>query len=194
MPKPYPPDFRRRVLDLVISGRTVRDVAASLGIAESCLYGWKSRDLIDRGLKPGTTTTESAELAAAHRRIRGLEEENKFLRKAAAAVEQVVPPKGRYQLVAELERISGPDLASVLAGERGEGQDLAFGGVHQRADLGVAGGRLVADLVPGFVIEARSGWAKMVRNTAATISTCALGTCARTLRMRCTRQRWWAAP
>lgn len=102
MPKPYPPEFRRRALDLVASGRTVRDVAASLGIAESCLYGWKSRDLIDRGLKPGTTTSESAEMAAAQRRIRELEDEVKILRKAAAAVEKVVPPKERFQLVTEL--------------------------------------------------------------------------------------------
>lgn len=86
MPKPYSPEFRRRALALVASGRTVREVAASLGIAESCLYGWKSRDLIDRGLKAGTTTAESAELEAARHRIRELEEENKILRKAAAAV------------------------------------------------------------------------------------------------------------
>jgi transposase-like protein len=38
VPKPYPPQFRRRALDLLESGRSVRDVAASLGIAESCLH------------------------------------------------------------------------------------------------------------------------------------------------------------
>jgi transposase-like protein len=65
MPRPYPPEFRRRALDLVESGRTVRDVAASLGIAESCLHRWRHRDLVDRGLRPGTTAQESAELAAA---------------------------------------------------------------------------------------------------------------------------------
>jgi transposase InsO family protein len=43
-----------------------------------------------------------AELAAARARIRDLEEEVKILRKAAAAVEAVVPPKERYRLVAEL--------------------------------------------------------------------------------------------
>ena len=93
MPKPYPPEFRRRALDLVASGRTVVEVAELLGIAQSCLYGWKSRDLVERGLKPGTTAAESAELAAAQARIRDLEEEVKILRKAAAAVEAVVPQK-----------------------------------------------------------------------------------------------------
>jgi hypothetical protein len=58
--KPYPLESVGEHFDLVASGRTVREVAASLGIAESCLYGWKSRDLIDRGLRPGTPTSESA--------------------------------------------------------------------------------------------------------------------------------------
>jgi len=102
MPKPYPPQFRRRALDLVESGRTVRDVAASLGIAESALHRWRQRDLVDQGRKPGPSSIESAELALAHARIRDLEEEVKILRKAAAAVEAVVPPKERFRLVAEL--------------------------------------------------------------------------------------------
>jgi transposase-like protein len=93
MPKPYPPQFRRRALELVASGRTVRDVAASLGIAESALHRWRQRDLVDQGLKSGPTALESAELVAAHARIRDLEEEVKILRKAAAAVEAVVPQR-----------------------------------------------------------------------------------------------------
>jgi transposase-like protein len=48
MPKPYPPEFRRKALDLVASGRTVVEVVELLGIAESCLYRWKSRELVDR--------------------------------------------------------------------------------------------------------------------------------------------------
>ena len=91
MPRPYPPEFRQRALDLVRSGRSVAEVAGLLGIAESYLYRWKNQDLTGRGLKPGTGRPESAELAAVRRKIRDLEEENKILRKAAAAVEQVVP-------------------------------------------------------------------------------------------------------
>jgi hypothetical protein len=74
-----------------------------LGIAESCLHQWKSRDLVDRGLKsPTPQQVESAALAAARARIAELETEVKILRKAASAVEQVVPPKARSALVAEL--------------------------------------------------------------------------------------------
>lgn len=107
MPKPYPPQFRRAALDLLASGRAVRDVAASLGIAESCLHQWKQRDLVDRGLKPGTSQEDEATLAAAKARIRDLEEEVKILRKAAAAVEAVVPPEDRFRLVADLRELIG---------------------------------------------------------------------------------------
>lgn len=102
MPRPYPSEFRERALELVRSGRAVVDVAAALGIAQSCLYRWKQQDLVDRGLRPSSGRAPSAELAAANRRIRELEEENKILRKAATAVEQVVPPKDRFRLVGEL--------------------------------------------------------------------------------------------
>jgi len=100
MPKPYPPEFRRRALDLVDSGRSVRDVSQSLGIAQSCLYRWRSQDEIDRGIRQlSPAAVETAALAAAQQRIRELEDEVKILRKAAAAVEQVVPPKHRESTV-----------------------------------------------------------------------------------------------
>jgi putative transposase len=102
VPRPYPPEFRQRALDLVGSGRSVPEVAGLLGIAESCLYRWKKQDRIDRGLEPGTSRAESAELIAARQKIRDLEEENKILRKAAAAVAEVVRSKDRFRLVAEL--------------------------------------------------------------------------------------------
>lgn len=116
VPKPYPPEFRRRALDLLASGRSVRDVAASLSIAESCLHRWKRQDLIDRGLQTlSPAAVESAALAEARSRIAELENEVKILRKAAAAVEQVVPPKVRFALVAELAVEGVPVKQACLA-------------------------------------------------------------------------------
>jgi putative transposase len=116
VPKPYPPEFRRRALDLLESGRPVREVAASLGIAESCLHRWKRLDLIERGLKaPSPAAVESAALAQAQARIAELENEVKILRKAAAAVEQVVPPKVRFALVVELAGEGVPVTQACLA-------------------------------------------------------------------------------
>jgi len=102
MPSPYPPEFRQRALDLIRAGRSVPDVAELVGVSQSTLYLWRQQDLVDRGLKPGTARVESAALIAARKRIQELEEEVKILRKAADALEQVVRPKGRFQLVNEL--------------------------------------------------------------------------------------------
>jgi transposase-like protein len=50
MPRPYPPEFRRRALDLVESGRTVRGVAASLGIAEAAGVRQRAVSDLERGI------------------------------------------------------------------------------------------------------------------------------------------------
>jgi putative transposase len=94
--------FRRQALALLDEGRTVRDVAASLGIAGSCLHRWRRQQRIDQGQVCGISGADRSELAAAKQRIRDLEEGVKILRKAAAAVEEVVPPKERFCLVGEL--------------------------------------------------------------------------------------------
>ncbi len=58
----YPPEFRRKVLDLVASGRKVSEVAFDLEINDQTIYSWLRQDRIGRGLEPGLTTPERAEL------------------------------------------------------------------------------------------------------------------------------------
>ncbi|HVC23112.1 MAG TPA: transposase, partial [Candidatus Dormibacteraeota bacterium] len=65
-----PPEFRRRVLDLVTAGRKVADVARDLGLSQQTIYVWRHQDRIDRGLEPGLVSAEREELRAAKRRIR----------------------------------------------------------------------------------------------------------------------------
>jgi 1-deoxy-D-xylulose 5-phosphate reductoisomerase len=90
MPKPYPAAYRRQALALLDEGRTVRDVAASLRIAESCLHRRKRQQRVNQGLISVVSDADQDEVAAAKQRIRGLEEEVTILRKAAAAVKEVV--------------------------------------------------------------------------------------------------------
>ena len=71
----YPPEFRRRVLDLVKAGRKVADVARELGISDQTIYSWRRQDRIDKGLEAGLSSIEREELAAPKRRIRELESE-----------------------------------------------------------------------------------------------------------------------
>jgi transposase-like protein len=90
----YPPEFRRKVLDLVEAGRPITEVAKVLGISEQSIYSWRRQARIDRGLEPGLTSGEKAELTAAKRRIAELETELQAMRRAMELVREVVPPKG----------------------------------------------------------------------------------------------------
>lgn len=90
----YPAEFRRKVLDLVASGRPVAEVAETLGIREQTIYSWRRQDRIDRGLEPGLTSGERAELAAARKRIAELETELAVHRRATELLGKVVRPKG----------------------------------------------------------------------------------------------------
>jgi transposase-like protein len=89
----YPPEFRRKVLDLVAAGRPVAEVARNLGISAQSLYTWARQDRIDKGLEPGLSSGEKAELSAAKRRIAELETELAIHRRASELLGKVVPPK-----------------------------------------------------------------------------------------------------
>lgn len=71
----YPPEFRRKVLDLIEAGRSITEVARDLGISEQSIYTWRRQDRIDRGLVPGLSSVEKAELITAKKRIVELETE-----------------------------------------------------------------------------------------------------------------------
>src|SRR5262245_9827956 len=95
MPKSYAPEFRRRVVDRVRSGRSVAEVAAGIGVSEATLYRWRTQDQVDRGERVGRSSLERVELAEARRRIRELETELAIVKQASALfVEGVVRPKG----------------------------------------------------------------------------------------------------
>jgi transposase-like protein len=90
----YPPEFRRKVLDLLESGRKVADVARDLGISDQTIYTWRRQDRIDKGLEPGLSSKEKAELTAAKKRIAELETELAIHRRASELLGKVVSPKG----------------------------------------------------------------------------------------------------
>ena len=94
MPYRYPPEFRRRVLDLIAAGRSVASIAADLGVSDQTIYTWRKQELIDTCVEPGLTTVEAAELRAAKRRITELETELSVTRRANELLkEQVASPK-----------------------------------------------------------------------------------------------------
>ena len=69
-------------------------VAHDLDLSGQAIYSWRRQDRIDRGLEPGRTTHENAELAAAKKRIAELETELAVTRRAMELVKEQTSPKG----------------------------------------------------------------------------------------------------
>jgi len=95
VPRAYPAEFRARAVALVRAGKEQKRAAVELGIHPVTLSSWVKQDRIDRGELPGVSTSESAELRAARRRIRELETELLIVRQAAKFLGEDRPrPKG----------------------------------------------------------------------------------------------------
>ena len=90
----YPPEFRRKVLDLIEGGRGISSVASDLGISEQTIYTWRRQKRIDDGVEPGLSSAERAELVAARNRIRELEVELGVHRRATELLKGDADPKG----------------------------------------------------------------------------------------------------
>ncbi|GLZ50108.1 hypothetical protein Acsp06_62930 [Actinomycetospora sp. NBRC 106375] len=85
MPPAYPPEFRRRAVKLFCEReKPVAQIAAELGISESCLRRWAAQDDVDAGRRDGVSSDERSELAQRRREKRRLEMENEILRRTAS--------------------------------------------------------------------------------------------------------------
>jgi transposase len=94
VPKPFPKEFRQDVIAVARrSEASVASVAKDFGISESCLHRWLQAADIEEGVRPGTTSSESAELRELKKRNRLLEQENEILRRAAAYFAKEISPK-----------------------------------------------------------------------------------------------------
>mgnify|MGYP002651678681 CR=1 FL=1 len=98
MPKPYPQELRDDAIRVARDrgeGVTIEQVANDFGVHPMTLHKWMRRADIDEGAKPGKSTSESAELRDARRRIKLLDQENEVLRPATAYLSQAnLPGKG----------------------------------------------------------------------------------------------------
>jgi transposase len=87
MPKipPYSQEFRLEAVRLLhSSGRSVRQLAAELGVSQQTLRNWSVQLDVDQGKAEGLTTPEREELRRLRREVRVLTEEREILKKAAA--------------------------------------------------------------------------------------------------------------
>ncbi len=95
MPRPHPPEFRRRAVELArLREKPVSQIAADLGISDSCLRSWMRQADLDEGRRAdGLTTAEREELVGLRKDLRVAKLEVEILKRAAAyfAAENVLP-------------------------------------------------------------------------------------------------------
>lgn len=81
----YTAEFRADAVSMVLEGgRSVADVARSLGVVEQTLGSWVRRARIDRGEREGLSSDERAELNRLRRENTQLAMERDLLKRATA--------------------------------------------------------------------------------------------------------------
>ena len=88
MPKsrrPYPAEYRERMIELVRSGRSPESLAREFEPSGQCIRNWVAQAARDAGRRvDGLTTDERTELQRLRRENATLREEREILKKAAA--------------------------------------------------------------------------------------------------------------
>lgn len=68
MPRPHPPEFRQRAVELArLRDKPVAEIAADLGISDSCLRNWMAQADVDEGRREGLSSRERDELVELRR-------------------------------------------------------------------------------------------------------------------------------
>jgi transposase len=95
MPRPHPPEFRQRAVELArMREMPVAKLAEDLGVSESCLRNWMAQADRDEGRRSdGLSTVEREELVRLRRELRVAKLEVEILKRAAAyfAAENINP-------------------------------------------------------------------------------------------------------
>jgi transposase len=88
MPKshrPYPPEFRQRIVELVRKGRTPEELARQFEPSAQAIRNWVRQAARDAGERTdGLTADEREEMRRLRREVKLLREERAILAKAAA--------------------------------------------------------------------------------------------------------------
>lgn len=79
----YPEEFKREAVGLVRQGRSLKDVAESLGCSDQSLRVWVKQAEIDIGEREGLTSGEREELRRLRRENVRLKQEREILKRAA---------------------------------------------------------------------------------------------------------------
>jgi len=96
-PPPFPPEFRRQMVELVRAGRTPAELSREFEVSANSIRIWVRQCDLDEGRRDdGLTSDEREELRRLRRENRQLREEREILKKATAWFAREtgsVPPK-----------------------------------------------------------------------------------------------------
>ena len=96
--RPYAPEFRRQMVELVRAGRMPEELAKEFEPTAQAIRNWVRQADLDEGRREdGLTSAEREELRRLRRENRQLREEREILAKAAAwfaRETESIPPKG----------------------------------------------------------------------------------------------------
>jgi transposase len=96
--RPYTPEFRRQMIELVRSGRSPESLAKEFEPTAQAIRNWVAQAERDAGRRDDGVTTEARdEINRLRREVRQLKVERDILSKAAAWFARetdVIPPKG----------------------------------------------------------------------------------------------------
>ncbi len=102
-PRKYPDELRDRAQRLVAEAMSedpslslnaaVKRIAPKVGIVPDTLRGWVRRAEIDAGRRPGTTSSESAEIKALQAELREVKRANEILLAASSFFARELDPR-----------------------------------------------------------------------------------------------------
>jgi transposase-like protein len=102
-PRKYPQELRERSVRLVLEAReqepelslnvAVLRIGPRVGVNQDTLRGWVKRADIDAGRRPGTTTSDAAELKVLRQQVKELQRANEILLAASTFFARELDPR-----------------------------------------------------------------------------------------------------
>ena len=99
----YPNELRERAVRLVLEARAedeglslnaaVQRIAPRVGVVPDTLRGWCKQAEIDSGRRPGTTTSDAAEIKALRQEVKELKRANEILLAASSFFARELDPR-----------------------------------------------------------------------------------------------------
>ena len=102
-PRKYPSELRERAVRLVVEARAedpglslnaaVQRIGGRVGVNKDTLRGWAKQAEVDSGRRPGTTTSDAAEIKVLRHEVKELKRANEILLAASSFFARELDPR-----------------------------------------------------------------------------------------------------